>query len=73
MKLSFPHVDYPSLINPDVCKKIINLGISKIEKNNDELLDTTGTTQNQKEKSNINFRYLENKKSFIFKLLIKSL
>ena len=72
MKLSFPHADYPSLINTDVCKKIINLGISKIENNNSELLDTTGTTQNQKEKSNINFRYLENKKSFILKLLIKS-
>ena len=54
MKLSFPYVNYPSTIKPDICKKIIDLGISKIEKNKKEGLDTTGTTLNQKEKSNIN-------------------
>ena len=63
MKLSFPYVNYPSLIEPDICKKIIDLGISKIEKNKKEGLDTTGTTLNDKQKSNINFersRVLDN-------------
>ena len=32
MKLSFPYVNYPPLVKPDICKKIIDLGISKIEK-----------------------------------------
>ena len=54
MKLSFPYVSYPSLIKPDICKKIIDLGISKIEKNKKEGVDNTGTTLNQKEKSKIN-------------------
>ena len=54
MKLSFPYASYPSLIKPDICKKIIDLGISKIEKNKKEGVDNTGTTLNQKEKSKIN-------------------
>ena len=53
MKLSFPYVSYPSLIKPDICRKIIDLGISKIEKNKKEGVDNTGTTLNQKEKSKI--------------------
>ena len=54
MKLSIPYVSYASLIKPDICKKIIDLGISKIEKNKKEGLDTGATTLNDKQKKNIN-------------------
>ena len=55
MKLSFPYINYPSLIKPDICNKIIDLGISKIERNKTEGLNTTGKTFYDKQKSKINF------------------
>ena len=55
MKLSFPYINYPSLIKPDICNKIIDLGISKIERNKKEGLNTTGKTFYDKQKSKINF------------------
>ena len=63
MKLSSPYINYPSLIKPDICQKIIDLGLSKIEKNKTEGLETKGKTLNNKQKSNINSersRVLEN-------------
>ncbi|WP_440672102.1 2OG-Fe(II) oxygenase [Candidatus Pelagibacter sp. HIMB1715] len=54
MKLSIPFVSYASLIKPDICKKIIDLGISKIKKNKKEGLDVKGTTLNDKHREKIN-------------------
>ena len=54
MKLTFPYVNYPSAIKPDTCKKIIDLGISNIEKDKSEGLDTKGTTFNDRQKETIN-------------------
>ena len=55
MKLSFPYINYPSLIKPEICRKIIDLGTSKIEKNKKKGFDTTGTTFYDKHKSKFNF------------------
>ena len=54
MKLSIPYVSYSSLVKPDICKKIIDLGISKIEKNKIKGSDNTATTFNEKQREKIN-------------------
>ena len=63
MKLTIPYVNYDSLIKPDICKKIIDLGISKIEENKNQGLDSSATTVNDKQRKNINLeraKVLEN-------------
>ncbi len=54
MKLTIPYVSYSSLIKPDICKKIIDLGISKIEKNKIEGSDVKATTLDDKQREKIN-------------------
>jgi len=33
MKLLHPYISYKEAINPDICQKIISLGLSNIEEN----------------------------------------
>ena len=54
MKLTIPYVSYSSLIKPEICKKIIDLGISKIEKNKLDGIDNFAQTLNDKQKKKIN-------------------
>ena len=50
VKLTIPYVSYSSLIKPEICKKIIDLGISKIEKNKLDGIDNFAQTLNDKQK-----------------------
>ena len=50
MKLSYPFATYIKSIEPEICKKIINLGLSKISEQKKKGLSTEGTTYGDKQK-----------------------
>ena len=50
MKLLNPYISYIGSIKPDICEKIISLGLSKIETNKKKGIKTTATTINDKQK-----------------------
>ena len=53
MKLLHPYISYKEAINPDVCQKIISLGLSKIEENKKKGISTQGSTLNEKHKNRV--------------------
>ena len=50
MKLLNPYISYIGSIKPDICEKIISLGLAKIEINKNKRIKTTATTLNDKQK-----------------------
>ena len=50
MKLLNSYISYIGSIKPDICEKIISLGLSKIETNKKKGIKTTATTINNKQK-----------------------
>ena len=54
MKLSYPFATYIKSIKPEICEKIINLGLSKISDEKKGGLSTQGTTYGNKQKINEN-------------------
>ena len=50
MKLLNPYINYIESIKPDICEKIISLGLSKIEAEKKKGIKTTATTLNDKQK-----------------------
>jgi hypothetical protein len=50
MKLLNPYISYIGSIKPDICEKIISLGLSKIETDKKKGIKTTATTINDKQK-----------------------
>ena len=50
MKLLNPYINYIGAIKPDICEKIISLGLSKIETDKKKGIKTTATTINDKQK-----------------------
>ena len=51
MKLLYPYISYKEVIKPDICQKIISLGLSNIEKNKKKGISTHGYTLNEKHKN----------------------
>ena len=51
MKLLHPYISYKDVIKPDICQKIISLGLSNIEKNKKKGISTHGYTLNEKHKN----------------------
>jgi hypothetical protein len=51
MKLLHPYISYKEAIKPDICQKIISLGLSNIEENKKKGISTHGYTLNEKHKS----------------------
>jgi len=52
MKLLHPFISFKQAIKPDVCEKIISLGLSTIKENKEKGISTDGTTLNEKHKKN---------------------
>ena len=48
MKLSYPYINFVEAIKPDICQKIISLGLSGINENKKKGISTQGTTFNEK-------------------------
>ena len=48
MKLLHPYISYKEAIKPDICQKIISLGLSNIEENKKKGISTQGNTLNEK-------------------------
>jgi len=55
MKLSYPYINFVEAIKPDICQKIISLGLLGINENKKKGISTHGATLNEKQKKNINF------------------
>ena len=53
MKLKYPYISYKEAIKPDICQKIISLGLSNIEENKKKGISTLGTTLNEKHQKDI--------------------
>ena len=51
MKLLHQYVSYKEAIKPDICQKIISLGLSNIEENKKKGISTHGDTLNEKHKN----------------------
>ena len=49
MRLLHPYISYKKAIKPDICQKIISLGLSNIEDNKKKGISTQGTTVNEKQ------------------------
>lgn len=60
MKLRHPYISYKELIKPDICQKIISLGLSNIKENKKNDISTLGTTLNEKHRKDINFERNKN-------------
>ncbi len=55
MKLLYPYISFKGAIKPDICQKIISLGLSTINENKKKGISTNGVTLNEKSKNEINF------------------
>ena len=49
MRLLHPYISYKKAIEPDICQKIISLGLSNIEENRKKGISTQGNTVNEKQ------------------------
>lgn len=54
MKLSHPYVSFKEAIEPDICQKIISLGLSTINENKKKGISTHGDTLNEQSKKQNN-------------------
>ena len=53
MKLSYPYISFKDAIKPDICQKIISLGLSTINENKRKGISTSGVTLNEKGKKEV--------------------
>ena len=56
MKLMHPYISYKGAIKPDICQKIISLGLSNIKDNKKKNISTLGTTLNEKQEKNVKLK-----------------
>ena len=60
MKLLHPYISYKDVIKPDICQKIISLGLSNVEENKKKGISTLGYTFNEKQKNHEVNKVLKN-------------